>query len=49
MLKKIRKKNETTNKNLENVLVTFDNGLRLDLDLTAFDLYTFIDEFKLSK
>lgn len=49
MLKKIRKKNEVTNRNLEEALKSLDANLKLDLNLTPFNLFTFIDDFKLSE
>lgn len=48
MLKQIRKKNETTSKKLENLLKKIESS-KVDLETNAFSLYTFVEDFKLSK
>lgn len=48
MLKKIRKKNEVTNRNLEETLLSKLES-HVDLDTNALSLYTFIENFKSSK
>lgn len=48
MLKKIRKTNETTSKNLESTLKSLDANIRCDLDLTVFVVYTFVENYQIS-
>jgi hypothetical protein len=50
MLKQIKKNNEVTNKNLEILLsrTENDNNKNIELTLDQINLFTFVDNFKLS-